>query len=163
MIKTEQPSSAVEIASCCGPVAIKSVSQCVPTKIADCKEPDYERCTKCGYLFVPGESRARECNNPESQKIPLEMPSFIATAARYVQAYAKFKASGKQVASLPQIVNRFRICSTCPQYNDAEGRCAICGCFVNLLHDGQGMNKLEWATENCPHNPPKWNKLAQGR
>lgn len=145
-------------ASCCpGTVEIKP---CIPVKIQDCQDAGYERCVRCGYLFVPGASRTRACTNPDSQRQPYPLPSMLATGAKYIQAYAKFRAAGQPMLDLPQIIERFRICSACDKYTDSSSRCGICGCFVNLLHGGQGMNKLEWATEQCPDSPAKWDKLA---
>jgi hypothetical protein len=156
-VSTVSTTSSTPEDGCCP--AVQSVGPCLPTRISDCRDHGYERCVKCGYLFVPGESRQRQCTNFRSPRQP-ENPSFIASASRYVQAYAKWRAEGKPIVPLPQIIERFRVCSSCPLYNDVTSTCTICGCFVNLLHDGQGMNKLEWATEQCSDQPPKWNKIG---
>ena len=157
-------------AVCCGiaPVVMQIESVpvkplCVVVPIADCKDPGYERCVKCGHVFTPTDPRERECGNPLSEKAPPNKLNFIATGARFLAAYAKWRASGKLCLPFEGILRRFRICSRCEQYNDLTGQCNVCHCFINLLHDGQGMNKLEWASEQCPLKPPKWNKQTQGR
>lgn len=129
---------------------------CTTQPIQGCVDIGYERCVKCGHLFLPGESLVRECAVPGNQRQVTTLPSYLAMAGKFIQAYAKWRASGKQVRPLPVIVQNFRECSACPKYSDLTGQCIICGCFVNLLHDGQGMNKLEWATEKCPDKPSKW-------
>lgn len=132
---------------------------CLPVKIQDCLDAGYRRCVKCGRLFLPGDDQQQECPTPNSQKQPVQLPPFLATAARYVQSYAKQRAAGDPIVPLSQVIARFRICSACEQYNDQVGKCGICGCFVNLLHNGQGQNKLEWGTSECPSQPPKWLKI----
>lgn len=158
----------IEITSCCpgsGPVQVQAVAitPCQPIKISDCKTPGYERCCKCGHVFVPGESRERSCANPHSHKTNQVSLSFLASAGKFVQAYMKWVASGKQVLNFTGILQRFRICSACDEYNDNLGKCNRCNCFVNLLHSGQGMNKLEWSSEQCPLERQKWNKQTEGR
>lgn len=129
--------------------------------IQGCQLPGYERCVKCGHLFCPGEPRLRECDKPNSERQVANLPSYVAMAAKFVQAYATWRAKGQPVVELPVIVNNFRECSSCENYSDLSGQCCVCGCFVNLLHNGQGMNKLEWATERCPLPQPRWSNRPE--
>jgi hypothetical protein len=167
-VVTVQAAAQSDDAVCCGgPVVMQAQAKpmvlCVRAPIADCKDHGYERCVKCGHVFTPTDPRERECGNPLSEKSPPSKLNFIATGAKFLQAYAKWRASGKLCLPFEGILRRFRICSKCEEYNDLTGQCNRCHCFINLLHDGQGMNKLEWATEQCPLKPPKWNKQTQGR
>lgn len=141
----------------------KPIPQCQTQLIQGCKLPGYERCVKCGYLFTPGEPRKRECTNPDSTRQLADLPSYVAMASKFIRAYAQWRAKGQPVVQLPVIVNNFRECSSCQHYNDLSGQCSVCGCYVNLLHNGQGMNKLEWGTEKCPLTEPKWNNQTQER
>lgn len=48
-------------------------------------------------------------------------------------------------------------CQPCNHYIPSgradRGNCELCGCRVNLK---RGLNKLRWATETCPDQPPKF-------
>ncbi len=141
----------------------KMAFHCKLQPVQGCQEPGFERCVTCGYLFVPADSaetRVRECSHTWNRSVA-ELPSYMAMAGRWVQAWAKWRAEGKPVVQFTVIVKNFRQCSKCPQYSDLTGQCIKCGCFVNLLHNGQGMNKLEWATEHCPDTPPRWDNRKQ--
>lgn len=152
---------------------------CQPTAIQGCR-PDpqgriYTRCVKCGRVFgphLPTQSpselssgnlaaiitTAVECPRANEQRSAVALPSYAAMAQNYAAAWIKHIATGRQVVSFADILATFRICSACEFYSDLSGQCGICGCYLNLLHGGQGVNMLEWANEECPHNPPFWKK-----
>lgn len=47
-------------------------------------------------------------------------------------------------------------CKPCVNYikqTENTGRCRLCTCQLNL---GTKLNKIYWATEGCPDDPPKW-------
>jgi hypothetical protein len=81
----------------------------------------------------------------------------IETAKRFAIAMAKWTAAGFPVRS-DEEVNRLheQVCTPCKNYQsrgDGVGRCGLCGCRLNL---SRGMNKLLWATESCPDDPPRF-------
>lgn len=43
---------------------------------------------------------------------------------------------------------RLGICRACPEFDQADGRCRVCGCYANL--------KTRLATSHCPLIPPRW-------
>ena len=133
---------------------------CIP----DAKGQVYTRCVHCGEVFGPHDPPFPPtfllqipCRLPNDTKIPLQLPSLPTRAVNYWAAWTKFRASGMQVLNFAGVMARFRKCSPCPYYNDAEGACSICGCYVNLVTGGSIANKLEWASEACPKIPPEWN------
>lgn len=76
--------------------------------------------------------------------------------ARYLDARSKWVAAGKPTRSDEQVRELLSICQACPQYkahSRKHGKCKLCGCALNL---GSALNKLRWATEACPDEPPRW-------
>lgn len=78
---------------------------------------------------------------------------------RFLVETLKWKQAGSPVRSEERIKELFEICSSnqCGQYqkaNDRMGKCGLCGC--SLKDTNAGLNKLAWATTNCPHDPPLW-------
>lgn len=124
----------------------------------------WHRCIHCGELYPPGVTQVSTgknyCSNP-TIKNPVALPSYAARIRNYAKAWIKHKAAGNPNLPFEQILERFRHCSRCNCYHDLAGECGICGCYVNLLHNGKGANKLEWGTEECPHKPPLWLKQIQ--
>jgi hypothetical protein len=98
------------------------------------------------------------CPHPDVERQAVALPSYEAMAKHFAEAWIKHLAKGRQVVAFDDILATFRICSSCELYSDLAGQCGICGCYINLLHGGQGLNMLEWANEQCPHQPPKWKK-----
>lgn len=122
----------------------------------------YTRCLHCGYVsgpHFPLEIPVRVCTASEAIRVPPPIKSKIYSIFQYAQAWARHRAKGRPVLQFPQILERFRICSTCTRYNDVEGACAKCTCYVNLSQHGILPNKLEWADEVCPDHPPKWQAI----
>ena len=144
---------------------------CTPQRIQGCK-PDanrmiYTRCAKCGRVFGPhkldqdpAELSSGNCPCPkaDAERRAVELPSYAAMARNFAEAWIIHIARGRQVVGFEDVLNTFRLCSACDHYSDLSGQCGICGCYVSLLHGGQGLNMLEWANENCPHDPPFWRK-----
>ena len=125
----------------------------------------HSRCVQCGKVYGPHHPNIspepHPCTRPDSQKENVPLPSYLARASEYIQAWARHRAAGKPLAPLPIILERFKVCSACDMYNDLDGACSVCGCFINLYHRGQGMNKLEWASEHCPAPQPKWQAIVE--
>lgn len=78
---------------------------------------------------------------------------------RFFLERQKWIKAGKPYRSEEKIKELFKICSSneCQNYikkNDKEGSCNICGC--RLVARKEYLNKLAWATTECPLEPPKW-------
>ena len=76
--------------------------------------------------------------------------------SRYLDARSKWIAAGKPTRSDAEVASLFVICKACPSYKPhgrRYGKCKLCGCSLNL---GKTLNKLRWATEACPDEPPRW-------
>lgn len=67
-------------------------------------------------------------------------PSLIKQAVNLAKSTAKHVATGMQKVSVSELERRLNICNTCDKLN--KGRCAECGCFVNI--------KASWGSEKCP-------------
>lgn len=46
---------------------------------------------------------------------------------------------------------RVAICNSCDKKNK-YGQCKLCGCYIKM--------KAALPSEQCPHNPPKWEKIS---
>ena len=83
-------------------------------------------------------------------------PGALEKAARLAAATAKWIAAGWPVRSNEEVQRLYNdVCQPCPHFQrkDEKTRCALCGCRLNTT---RGMNKLLWATESCPANPPRF-------
>lgn len=112
------------------------------------------RCIHCGHVTkFPVETR--ECPSP-SVRIPLDLPPLTALVLNFAAHLLHWPSA----ASEATILHRFTQCSACPQYNDALGACCVCGCWINLLKMGEGLNKLSDKKEECPlpADQKRWKK-----
>ena len=79
-------------------------------------------------------------------------PPLTTRIATYEEEYAKWEAAGKPVRTRDEIRQLYdTYCQNCPHYSG--WLCRICGCLVNRTI---GLNKLRWATTECPDDPPRW-------
>ena len=79
--------------------------------------------------------------------------TFFALMKRYRQAKRRWKKAGKPLRPPEVIADIYdNVCSKCEHFDDDS--CGICGC--RLKREGTKWNKLSWATERCPDNPPRW-------
>jgi hypothetical protein len=121
------------------------------------------RCIHCGHVTEPTEfpvetfqaSVTRICPSP-TERIAFPLPSM----AERIVRYAAHLLHVPDAASERVILKRFTECSACPQYNDVLGACSVCGCYINLLKMGEGLNKLNDTKEECalPENQKRWKK-----
>jgi hypothetical protein len=72
-------------------------------------------------------------------------------ATRFSVALARHALDGFTPATTETIASRLAICQQCEHLKD--GACGLCGCNCN---NGGLLNKLAWASESCPDNPPRW-------
>lgn len=56
-----------------------------------------------------------------------------------------------------EIMNRYKICLSCEEFDNKNSQCMICGC--NLGTKRIFMNKLAWADQECPIS--KWPKISR--
>ena len=78
---------------------------------------------------------------------PKKNPSLMQQAVNLTKSTVKHVATGMKKVSTQEIERRLRICNACDQLN--KGRCAECGCFVNI--------KASWVSERCPLG--KWESV----
>lgn len=95
-----------------------------------------------------------ERTGQDSQSVKTSMAGAI---VRYANARRRWIKAGRPVRSDERVAELLAICQAC-EYGGKGGkrpvkRCGICGCRINK---GHFLNKLRWATERCPKNPPNW-------
>ncbi len=75
---------------------------------------------------------------------------------RFFEERAKWVQEGKQYRTPARMNEIFEICKGCPFFESEgeAGSCGICGC--RLSPTDKFINKIAWATTECPHAPPKW-------
>ena len=83
--------------------------------------------------------------------------SISGAPARFFSATAKWYAAGKPVRSDEEVERIFNeVCKPCTHFKKLKGDlgwCNLCKCSLNL---GDTLNKIRWATEGCPDQPPRW-------
>lgn len=68
---------------------------------------------------------------------------------------AKAGLQGQRLTVPPEVeAARRALCEACPHFRPTDARCAACGCGTR----GRLLNKLQYAPERCPLNPPKWER-----
>lgn len=66
-----------------------------------------------------------------------------------------YRKTGGVLLPLEQVKERFEICKVCPHFT---GRgCSLCGCCTNPRKSL--FNKIAYGPQECPDNPPRWNKV----
>lgn len=81
----------------------------------------------------------------------------ISLAARFFTERTKWVQAGKPYRSDERMAEVFAICKECPFFNketENGGSCGICGC--KLSPTDKFLNKIAWATTECPLESPKW-------
>ena len=76
---------------------------------------------------------------------------------RFLKAYIKWNLAGRPVRH--HLVVRIiydDICWPCIHLDRNSDSCSLCGCRIHRTD--RAMNKLVWATEECPRQPPFWKK-----
>lgn len=111
----------------------------------------------------------RNSKNPTTKTTVGTVAGAVKTAAKKVvkvaSAFDVWAAAGfpKRPPELQEQL--FVICSACDFFikkSEGRGECGKCGCGVSRPQEKLILNKLEWATEQCPLNPPKWKTEIQG-
>lgn len=131
----------------------------------------------CAPSFIHTDDSSRnELNNPELSEKKLEFlkkyiakknmsfdesvilpQDLISLTKRYVNERKKWIDAGKPLRSPEEIDRIFQVCQACPFFladSSAAGSCTICGC--GLKKRGKTMNKIAWATTECPKTPSEW-------
>ena len=81
-------------------------------------------------------------------------PNLLRKGWNFAKAYYLWKAAGKPVRSPERIADLYAICEQCPIFQGGICTHEACGCPVR--QEAVWRNKLTWATESCPLDPPKW-------
>lgn len=90
---------------------------------------------------------------PKTQKKLTLMEKAVSVA----KAAADVAVNGFHPLNEQQIQERLAICQTCEYF--ARDHCKLCGC--GLSDKVSLTNKIAHPNQQCPHNPPKWGKVAQ--
>lgn len=82
----------------------------------------------------------------------------------FVEVYPVKKVVNFTKAMMKHILDRFKTrskqqvrkiwkehCVKCELFNPTEETCMACGCYINLQGPEEGLNKLAWESEKCPH------------
>jgi hypothetical protein len=76
------------------------------------------------------------------------MAEKLAAAARAAALHA---ARGFPQSTLDVIEDRLDQCLACPNYNQDNQTCEICGCWI-----ASNAPKVTMADQHCPDEPPRW-------
>ena len=108
-------------------------------------------------------SEETQAADPEVQpEVQPEMPSLIKRVSRFTLAAIQHQIRGNPTCTQEEVDERFAICEQCPRLRTKRGRtfCGHMGCGCNVTKSSNTyMNKLAWADQECPENPPKWLKI----
>jgi hypothetical protein len=135
--------------------------------------PGYQWCPECkrerGWPQRQRQPRPmppsyiRQCvpKSPVVSKTPAgaegSQPSIVQRAKQFKSARDRWVEAGKPLRTDEEKATLFAICAACPSglYEAlpvapllAGGRCKACGC--GLARERNTLNKIAWATENCP-------------
>ena len=72
----------------------------------------------------------------------------------FAEALKKHGDDGFKTVTVAQYAARMNICSTCIHFTKNRA-CALCGCTMPM--------KARWRTSVCPHDPPKWVNVTNGK
>ncbi len=86
--------------------------------------------------------------SPTDYPAPAEYPSPARQAANLAGSFWAWATSGFRMASHEEQRRRMDICVLCENWDSAQGRCRLCGCYLSA--------KVSMKTEHCPMEPPKW-------
>lgn len=100
----------------------------------------------------PGQDIKIPLTSEQIAEIEKKKPSLLEMGENLTKAAAKHVANGMKKAPPKVQEERLSICETCPLINPNNGnpRCKKCGCFLE--------EKVSWASEACPLDPPLWEK-----
>ena len=138
----------------------------------------------CEYeVMAPGEFKCKHCGDPvrapqtdptrvyrectvENNYIPphwigliapMRGPTIVRRLSNFTVAAIGHYLKGSPTCSQEQIDERLAICKQCPLFNGKICTHEKCGCNVK---DTRGyLNKLAWADQQCPLDPPKWTRV----
>jgi hypothetical protein len=110
-------------------------------------------CRRCGITRESSRPRlVRACRGA----VRPAGPSNAERAASLAGAAARWAAAGHPLRGEPEVRRIFQEhCRPCEHFEprgDDAGTCRLCGC--RLKEAGGILNKIRWATENCPAG--KW-------
>lgn len=123
----------------------------------------YHRCIHCGHVakFQLAIPLYRECPVPHTGRQVVKMPPFLERMKNFAESLAEHLAKGMPQSTQEEVLESFRVCSSCKFYNDLVGACGSCGCIINLYLATENLNALAWASKRCPEN--KWKSPLERR
>lgn len=111
-------------------------------------------CTLMPYNPVEGQAVPRACVSCPDISMQSEKPCQLERFKNFSRALAGHVASGAKRVSLEVIQERWSKCESCPLNKNNICTHADCGC--NIAPIDTFLNKLAWADQKCPLNPPLW-------
>lgn len=122
----------------------------------------YVRCCHCGHVDRTNFTLlklVRNCPSPSCRTPLPPLKNIFQMGVSYLQAYIRHMANGRPKTTPAQTLERYRVCSACEGYNPPTGQCGICACYIAPTLVPAYPNKLGWADEECPKQPPLWTRL----
>jgi hypothetical protein len=125
----------------------------VPTKKAGCWR---HTCQRCGFAIITERPKAvARCARPLPQPLSDQGPTLWQRIWNYVKAKQRWEKAGKPLRSPERVAEIYeQHCAKCPYFKDEVCNHIRCGCPVKK--ETLTRNKIEWATESCPLDSPKW-------
>lgn len=87
--------------------------------------------------------------------VPTPEITMLEKAWSFTKSVVKHVADGLRKCTKEELESRLAVCKTCDQFTGSG--CKVCGC--NCTGTYEFMNKLAWASESCPLDPPKWDRI----
>lgn len=119
-------------------------------------------CQWCGRTAT-GDEIKEQFSCTGERELNWDGPSLAQKSFNFLTSFVKHIVRGCKVCTKSEIELRFEKCIPCDRYNkfpDPHGSCLECGCFVSTLRANEGLNKLAWAEQECPHRDgPKWHSV----
>ena len=97
-----------------------------------------------------------ESERPKTQDAAPRGPSLPRRATNYAKALAAHAAAGSPKVSPEVLAERRTICASNRCGLLVAGVCQHIDCGCPVTRAGMFGDKLSWANEGCPHDPPLW-------
>lgn len=115
---------------------------------------DKHKCSECGLVVkVPAKAN---CKKYKEKKLP----SLVKRVENFSKAIVQDINEGMKRCTQEEINERLDICKGCELYKkigDDYGYCSHDDCGCNISSHEKYLNKLYWASQECPLK--KWKKI----
>src|SRR5690606_35244819 len=106
------------------------------------------KCSDCGLVVkVPAKSNCR------AHKQEKKLPSFAKRVENFSKAVTQDVSGGMKRCTPEQVEERHKICKGCELYkkmSEDRGYCTHDDCGCNISSEEKYLNKLYWASQECP-------------